>query len=185
MQQFSGETVGATVLPEGRWHTQTQTHTCRSASLPSERLLAAASNPLHLPLVHSASEAASLVRSVPSLTTSHMDHRHRQRCPSQQHLGQISWRHRSVWLPPFSTARCVVLQSRQSREVRTWIGTKSRRKLQAGWRRKKVEDIKRHGTHGDRKECMTFSKQSNKISPMCVHTCVCMCVCVCACAHWV
>jgi len=80
-------------LPKSVTHTHTHTHTHRLSSLPSQCLLATASNPLHLSLVHSAGEAAGLVRSISGFTTSHME------CgPSQQHLGQLPCSHLSVWL---------------------------------------------------------------------------------------
>lgn len=81
------------------------------SSLPSECLLATAPNPLHLSLVHSASEAASLVRSIPSLTTHHMDRRKTHRRPSQQHLSQLPWSHWSVWLSLQTNHPCVTAHS--------------------------------------------------------------------------
>lgn len=78
--------------------THTHAHTQRLSSLPSQCLLATASNSLHLSLVHSASESASLIWSIPSLTASHVDHRKTHRRPSQQHLSQLPWSHWSVWL---------------------------------------------------------------------------------------
>lgn len=62
----------------------THTNTHRLSFLPSQCLLATASNPLHLSLVHTAGEAAGLERCIPGFTTSHMECR-----PSQQHLGQL------------------------------------------------------------------------------------------------
>lgn len=78
--------------------TVTHTNTHRLSSLPSQCLLATASNPLHLSLVRSAGESAGLVRSIPGLTTSHMERRKIHRCPCQQHLGQLLHSHWSVWL---------------------------------------------------------------------------------------
>lgn len=65
---------------------------------PSQRLLASASNPLHLPLVHGAGEAGGLVRSGPGLTIDHVNRPEAHRRPSQQHLSQLPWSHWSVWL---------------------------------------------------------------------------------------
>lgn len=46
--------------------------TCGVASLPSQRLLATAPNPLHLSLVNGTAEPASLVGSIPGLAA--VDH---------------------------------------------------------------------------------------------------------------
>lgn len=69
---------------------------------PSQCLLAAASNPLRLPLVHGAGEAASLVRAIPSLTASHLNRPEAHHHPSQQSLSQLPRSHRSAIPPPES-----------------------------------------------------------------------------------
>lgn len=83
---------------------KTVTHTHRLSSLPSQCLLATASNPLHLSLVRGAGEAVSLVRSIPSLTARHIDRCKTNRCPSQQHLSQLPRSHWSVWLSLLTAA---------------------------------------------------------------------------------
>lgn len=76
--------------------TVTHTHTHTLSSLPSQCFLATASNSLHLSLVHSGGQTASLKWSVPCLTARYMERRKTHCCPSQQHLSQIP--HWSVWL---------------------------------------------------------------------------------------
>lgn len=72
---------------------------------PSQCVLAAASNPLHLPLVHGAGEAASLVWAIPSLTASHMNRPKPHHHPSQQNLSQLPRSHRSA-IPPTESLLC-------------------------------------------------------------------------------
>lgn len=72
---------------------------------PSQCLLAAASNPLHLPLVHGAGEAASLVWAIPSLTASHLNRPEAHHHPSQQKLSQLPRSHRSA-IPPTESLLC-------------------------------------------------------------------------------
>lgn len=99
---------------------------------PSQCLLAAASNPLRLPLVHGAGEAASLVWAIPSLTASHLNRPEAHHHPSQQSLGQLPRSHRSAIPPPESLlCWCSLRDSslygpRLSSRTWTWIQTKSR-----------------------------------------------------------
>lgn len=65
-------------------------------SLPSQRLLATAPNPLHLPLVRAAAEAASLVGFVPGLAA--VDHGEADRQTSQQRPSQRPRPHCLLWL---------------------------------------------------------------------------------------
>lgn len=71
---------------------------CWLESLPSQRLLAAAPDPLGLPLVHGAAEAASLVLLVPGLGAG--DPREADRQTSQQRPSQRPRPHWLVWLAP-------------------------------------------------------------------------------------
>lgn len=102
---------------------------------PSQCLLTAASNPLRLPLVHGAGEAASLVRAIPSLTASHLNRPEAHHHPSQQNLSQLPRSHRSAIPPPESLlCWCSLRDSslhgpRRSSRTWTWIQTKSRRAL--------------------------------------------------------
>lgn len=103
------------------------------ASLPSQRLLAAAPDPLGLPLVHAAAEAASLVLLVPGLGAG--DPREADRQTSQQRPSQRPRPHWLVWLaPPTAALRSRRLDARVSvcwvdavrgGRIQAWIRTRS------------------------------------------------------------